>query len=584
LKPETIFVMHRFTLFLALLSPLLTTAQTNILSTNLVAEQVLLGNYTPSPSALAPPLDPAALGIALEAAISADSLKSYILKLASFKTRNSGSDTISDVTGIGAARRWVLEKFNQFRVENGADLQNGYLQFDQAICGVGQHRDIFAVLPGSNPSSGFILLEGHFDSRCATLCDTACVAEGVEDNATGTALVIELARIMSKWQFRNSIVFLVTTAEEQGLYGAYAFANYVQQKSMPLRAVLNNDVIGGIICGKTSSAPSCPGLNDIDSTSVRLFSQGNFNSKHKQLSRFLKLQYEENLLLTAQVPMNIRIMSPEDRSGRGGDHIPFREKGYPAMRFTAANEHGDASNNAAYIDRQHTSADVLGVDTDMDGAVDSFFVDFNYLARNALINANGAAIAARNVGAVPDFSAVRSGNLLLMNINDPIDTQTFRIALRSLTTDWDTVYTSSPALSDVLYCNPAGPLYVSIATVDNYGAESLFSVEKLVLTSDTDEPEARGQKTIELYQNRPNPFDEATWISFYIHEMPKSVSTAFIQITDLQGKIIENMPVTLQDGLNEVLYTHGYGVSGAFVYTLHINGSAVDSRQMIFAN
>jgi Peptidase family M28 len=576
--------MNKFTFFLAFLAPLTCLAQTNIIATNPMAEQVLLGNYSPSTVAQAPPLDPAALGQALEAGISADSLKSYILKLASFKTRNSGSDTLSDVTGIGASRRWVLEKFNQFQVENGADLKNGYLQFDQAICGVGQHRNIMSVLPGSDPSSGFILIEGHFDSRCDVLCDTACVAEGVEDNATGTALVIELARVMSKWQFRNSIVFLVTTAEEQGLFGARAFANYTQQKSLLLRAVLNNDVIGGIICGKTSSAPSCPGLNNIDSTSVRLFSNGSFNSRHKQLARFLKLQYQENLLSTVQVPMNVRIMSPEDRTGRGGDHIPFREKGYPAMRFTAANEHGDASNNAAYMDRQHTSSDVLGVDTDMDGTVDSFFVDFNYLARNALINANGAAIAARNVGPVPDFTAVRSGNLLVMNINDPIDTQTFRIALRSLINDWDTVYTRSPAFSDVLYCNPVGPLYVSIATVDNYGAESLFGPEKLIMTSATEEQEQPAQKAIELYQNRPNPFDEATWISFYIHEMPKSSSSASIQISDLHGKIIENMPVVLKAGLNEVLYTHGYGVRGAFVYTLLVNGTPVDSRQMIFAN
>lgn len=177
--------------------------------------------------------------------------------------------------------------------------------------------------------------------------------------------------------------------------GAYAFANYAQQKSLPLRAVLNNDVIGGIICGKTSSPPSCPGLDAIDSTSVRLFSQGGFNSKHKQLARFIKLQYQENLLPTTAVPMNVRIMSPEDRTGRGGDHIPFREKGYPAMRFTAANEHGDASNGSGYTDRQHTSSDVLGVDNDTDGSVDSFFVDFHYLARNTAVNAVGAAIAAR---------------------------------------------------------------------------------------------------------------------------------------------------------------------------------------------
>jgi hypothetical protein len=573
---------HIFLLFV-LLNGVGAFAQTNILSTNAQAEQILLGNYTPG-APQATPLDPSVLASQLEDDISADSLKAYILKLAAFVTRNSGSDTVSTEVGIGAARRWVKAQFDQISQQNNGRLQTSYLQFDQLICGAGQHRNIFAVLPGSVPSSGFILVEGHLDSRCASLCDVTCVAEGVEDNATGTALVLELARVMSKYQFQNSIVFLVTTAEEQGLLGADAFATYVQQKNMPLRAVLNNDVIGGIICGKTSSAPSCPGLNDIDSTSVRLFSQGGFNSRHKQLARFIKLEYKENVLPSTQVPMNVRIMSPEDRTGRGGDHIPFREKGYPAMRFTSANEHGDASNSAGYTDRQHTSNDVLGADTNADGYIDSFFVDFNYLARNTLINANAAASAARNVGPVPDFSAVRSGNLLILNVMDPIDTQTLRVALRSVTTDWDTVYTRSPAFSDVLYCNATGPLYVSLAVVDNYGVESLFSVEKLVSTSDAEEPSTEKTPAVQLFQNRPNPFDEATWISFYIHEMPQNLKESVIQITDIQGKIIENIPVTPKTGFNEVLYTHGYGVRGAFVYTLLFNNKPVDSRQMIFAN
>ena len=102
------------------------------------------------------------------------------------------------------------------------------------------------------------------------------------------------------------------------------------------------------------------------------------------------MQYEEELLAHVEVPHLVTIMTAEDRTGRGGDHIPFRSAGYPAMRFTSANEHGDASNGPNYDDRQHTSDDILGLDTDNDGQLDSFFVDFNYLARNAVINANAA--------------------------------------------------------------------------------------------------------------------------------------------------------------------------------------------------
>lgn len=562
-------------------------AQTNILSTTSLAEQIMLGNYNPNDyaPATATPLLPTALAADIQANISPDSLKAYILRLSEFGTRNSGSDTSSSITGIGAARRWTYQKFAEFGALQEGRLIPSYLQFDLAICGVNRHRNIFAVLPGSNPGSGIVLVEGHIDSRCDVLCDTACLAQGVEDNATGTALVIELARVMSRYQFPNTVVFLVTIAEEQGLLGAEAFADYVQQKNIPLHAVLNNDVIGGILCGETSSPPSCPGLDAVDSTSVRLFSAGGFNSKHKQLARFNKLQYEENLLPFAQVPMNVRIMSPEDRTGRGGDHIPFREHNYPAMRFTSANEHGDASNGPDYTDRQHTSDDVLGVDTDGDGAVDSFFVDFNYLARNALINGNALAIAARGVALPPNFTTTRFGSQLTVVFDPPLDTHTVRIAVRSTTNDWDTIFTISPAFSDELSCNPTGAVFVSVAGVDAWGAESLFSVEKIAAFSATEEAaNAELEPNIRLFQNRPNPFDEATWISFWVNELPPVSQSAFVQISDLQGKIIQNLPVSLKQGMNEVLYTHGYGVRGTFAYALVIGGKTVDARQMIFAN
>ena len=564
-------------------------AQTNILSTTPLAEQILLGNYNPADyaPASATTLMPIELAAQLQANISPDSLKAYIIRLSEFGTRNSGSDTLSAITGIGAARRWTHQKFAEFSAANDNRLLPSYLQFDLAICGVNQHRNIFAVLPGSNPNSGVVLVEGHLDSRCDVLCDTNCQAEGVEDNATGTALVLELARVMSRYQFSNTVVFLVTTAEEQGLLGAEAFADYVQQKNIPLRAVLNNDVIGGILCGATSSAPSCPGLDDVDSTNVRLFSSGGFNSKHKQLARFNKLQYRENLLPFAQVPMNVRIMSPEDRTGRGGDHIPFREHGYPAMRFTSANEHGDASNGPGYEDRQHTSEDVLGADTDGDGVLDSFFVDFNYLARNALINGNALAIAARGVSLPSaNFTAVRTNGILNLTLDNLVDTFTFRLALRTTTNDWDTVYTCF-GNSALVPCNPTGAVYASIAGVNNWGAESLFSVEKIVQTQTSATEELSREEpepNIRLFQNRPNPFDEATWISFWVNEMPAGMPDALVQITDLQGRLIENISVSLQQGMNEVLYTHGYGVRGTFSYALIIGGKAVDARQMIFAN
>jgi hypothetical protein len=561
-------------------------AQTNILSTNPLAEQILLGNYNPADYAASVVVtDMASVSAGIHERVSPDSLRAYIVRMSQFGTRNTGADTLSATTGMGAARRWVHEKLEEFSVQNEDRLVVSYLQFDQDICGMGRHSNVFAVLPGTNPAkNGIVLIEGHLDSRCDVLCDVTCEAQGVEDNATGTALVLELARVLAPYSFENTLVFVATTGEEQGLLGARAFATYIQNKNIPLRAVLNNDVIGGIICGETSSPPSCPGMDHVDSTSVRLFSAGGANSPHKQLARFIKLQYRENIQPSAAVPMNVRIMSPEDRSGRGGDHIPFRERGYPAMRFTSANEHGDASNGPGYADRQHTSDDILGVDTDGDSVVDSFFVDFNYLSRNAIINGNAAAVAARNVPTPTDFSCLRSTALLDVDITDPANTGTYRVALRGLALDWDTVFTLTGSTVGTFPAPPSGPLYVSVAAVDDEGAESLFSGEKLVFVTGTAEvPAEQEEKNITLFQNRPNPFDEATWISFWVNTVPEH-RDAHILITDLNGRPIQRIQVAVQQGLNEVLYTHGYGVRGTFAYALLLDGQPVDSRLMIFAN
>jgi hypothetical protein len=569
-----------------ILLPLWTSAQTNIQTTNPLAGQILLGNYDPDDYAASSPVtDPAVIAAGIDAGVSPDSLKSYITHLSQFGTRNTGSDTVSQTAGIGAARRWVHQKFEDFSAQNEGRLIVSYLQFDQDVCGMGQHRNIMAVLPGSNPArNGVILIEGHIDSRCAVLCDINCTAEGVEDNASGTVLVMELARAMAQYTYENTIVFMATIGEEQGLIGAEAFSLYVKNNKIPLRAVLNNDIVGGVVCGETASPPACSGFNSIDSTSVRLFSSGGYNSPHKQLARFIKLQYQENLLSFAKVPMNVRIMAPEDRSGRGGDHIPFREKGYPSMRFTSANEHGDASNGPDYTDRQHTSDDILGVDTDSDGEVDSFFVQFNYLARNAVINGNAAAIAARNVPTPVNFTAIRSNaGIIIVDIVDTASTGAYRIALHTVGHDWDTVYTLTGATSGTFPAPTTGGLYVSVAAMDDQGTESLFSNEKLIFITGTAEPDEEEQKDVRLLPNRPNPFDEATWISFWVNQLPE-YRQATIQIVDLQGKIIEQIPVRLQTGHNEVLYTHGYGVRGTFAYALLIDGRVVDARQMVFAN
>ncbi|MBK9983018.1 MAG: M28 family peptidase [Saprospiraceae bacterium] len=561
-------------------------AQTNIHFTNPVIYNVLKGNYNPEDYLPAFPVDdPYAIATDLNAEINPDSLKATLLSLEAFHNRNTASDTISETTGIGAARKWVLSQFERLSLLQGSRLVTGYLQFDQDVCGMMSHKDVVAILPGrdiSDPSS--IIIEAHLDSRCKDNCDITCLAQGMEDNGSGVALILELARIMSRYVYDHTIVFMTVTGEEQGLLGANAYSDYALAQSIPIKAVLNNDIVGGIICGETSSPPSCPGLNNIDSTQVRLFSFGGFNSPHKALSRFIKLEYQEMIKPIAKVPMQVSIMSPEDRTGRGSDHIPFRENGFAAMRFCSANEHGNADvTNPDYHDRQHTSDDILGVDRDGDLVIDSFFVDFDYLARNAVVNGTGAAMAALGPKSPSILSVGQDGKFLYIEIADPIDYNHYLVGLRTFTNDFDTLYYVMNSKTGVFELpSRQVNIFISAAAIDSRGIESLFSEEKLVRLTGTHDEQIEANK-IELLQNKPNPFDESTIISFLVNE-PLSVQHAKIVITDVKGKIVKEIPADVKTGMNEVLFEHGYNATGTYFYSLYVDDQLIATKKMVFAN
>ncbi len=547
-------------------------------------QQVLLGKYDPRAyHATSIITDATIISQGLNTLVSPDSLRADLNMLTTFGTRNTGSDTASGTRGIGAARRWVYNKFQQYSAANEHRLLPSYLQFDTTICGIPQHRNIFAVLPGLDTADkSVIVVEAHIDSRCKDVCDTACIAQGINDNGSGTALVLELARVMSKYSYNHTIVFLVVIGEEQGLYGGQAFAVYAKDNGIKIKAVLNNDIVGGIICGHTSSPPSCPGFEDIDSTHVRLFSYGSFNSPHKQFARFTKLQYNERILPVAHVPMGINVMTPEDRTGRGGDHIPFRQLGYTAIRMTSENEDGNADvTDPTYKDRQHTSADSMGVDVNNDGIIDTFYVDFDYLARNIVINGNAMAMMA--VGPqTPDLALSTTGGNLIVNITAHPEYMHYKIGLRTTSNDWDSVYTFT-GLADTLIV-PTGNYIVSVAAVDTAGVESLFSEEIMQRVATVNAvgmvPQANG---IELLQNKPNPADEATTIAVKVDEQV-AYKNAYILIRDLNGTEVSRTPITLNAGVNEIEYSHGYNMSGTFIYTLVVDGKALQSKRMVFTN
>src|ERR1700722_10941877 len=394
----------KVTLFPCLLAWALTTyAQTNPSVTSTEVNNILLGNYTPvTYQASAIINDPSIVSAGLLSSVSTDTLKADLFALNAFYNRNMFSDTVSSTTGIGATRRWVYQRLQQYSAANQNRLRVSYLKFTYAPSTYGCTGDgsnstqynVMAVLPGSQTTDkSLIIIEGHMDSRNANNCDITGSAPGIGDNATGTALVMELARVLSKYTFRNTIVFSINTGEEQGLIGAHALANYLQSQHVLIKAVNNNDVSGGVFCGHTSSAPSCPYYGNIDSTDLRIFSLGDINSPNKQWARYIKLEYKEQLSHLVTVPTNINIMEPDDRTGRGGDHQAFTDIGYTAVRFTQANEDGEsASTSPGYLDRQHDTRDSLGHYNSTTGTIDSIYVNPDYLARNTLVNGNSLAM------------------------------------------------------------------------------------------------------------------------------------------------------------------------------------------------
>ncbi|MBE0646604.1 MAG: M28 family peptidase [Bacteroidales bacterium] len=563
-------------------------AQFNITVTNPEAIEVLKGNY--DPATYMPGMvinDPDSILLGVVSRVSGDTMIAYLQHIDTYFNRNTGSDTISETRGIGAVRRWIHKKFMEYRASSEGRLVVTYNQFQQNVCGQAWHRNVLAILPGLDTTNKEIMIvQGHFDTRCQNGCDTSCYTPGMEDNGSGTVLVMELARIMSRYAFDHTIVFACLTGEDQGLYGAKAFSRWILDNEIPVRSVFNNDVIGGIACGMTSSPPSCPYFNHIDSTHVRLFSYSVSNdsarvSAHKQLGRYIVMHQEELINPLLETPMTINLIISEDRTGRSGDHIPFRQKGYTAIRFCSQNEHGNGAGTPP--DRQHTSDDILGLDLSIppDGIIDSFFVDPGYLRRNTIMNGvNLGWLAIAPPSPDPDF--VFTGDAMEINLTGADSLyQHYRVGLRmkgSGSLNFDTVYTytgTNHLLIEGL--DPNKTYYFSVANVLN-GVESLFCDEFSLYPVGIEGYMLKEWGVI-LHQNRPNPFLTKTEIVIEVTREPAN-SRAEIIITEMTGRVISRIPVELQPGMNSVEFSPPPGIHGLLTFSLSLNGVIAATRKM----
>ncbi len=282
--------------------------------------------------------------------ISTDSIKSYIQKMVSFGTRHSLSDTISNTQGIGAARRWVALKFKQFGERNKVSM---HVELDTYTIDPNPrypripHRvtmkNVLGSLKGSDPDDNrIILVSGHLDSRNSEIMDSVGLAPGANDDASGVAVVLELARVMSKKKYPCTIIFMAVQGEEQGLVGARHMAGKLKSSGANLIAMLNNDIVGNSIASETGDkndktvrifSEMIPSLETDEQTEARKALKAENDSPSRQLARYIK-NAGDLYLKEFTATLNAR----PDRFLRGGDHTPFNQLGFAAVRFTEFNE------------------------------------------------------------------------------------------------------------------------------------------------------------------------------------------------------------------------------------------------------
>lgn len=378
--------------------------------------------------------------------IDARNIERTIRKLVSFGTRNTLSEQNYPNRGIGAARDWLYGEFEKIAAASGGRLTIEKQAFEQAKAArVPQPTmltNIIATLKGTQAESinRVYVVSGHYDSMCTSPTDAKCDAPGANDDASGTAAVLELARVMSKYKFDATIIFMTVPGEEQGLLGSTHFAEEAKKNSMDIEAMFTNDIIGSSIGGNGKR----------DAHTVRVFSEGvpsnetqqeamtrrsvggENDSASRQLARFIKESGER------YVPgMKVWMIYRRDRYGRGGDHQPFLERGYAAVRFTEPNE-----------DYHHQHQNVRVENGIQYGDLPQFD-DFNYIADVARVNA--ASLAALALApARPKNLMVNTGlsndTELKWDANKEIDLAGYEIVWRDTT---EPVWTHAQSIGNV---------------------------------------------------------------------------------------------------------------------------------------
>ena len=342
----------------------------------------------PTAPPVAGPTNPEIAAVVSE--VSPARIEATIRKLVAFGTRNSFSDTTSDTRGIGAARRWIKAQLEECSRAAGGRLQVAFdthhVESGPRIPQPVDFVNVVATLPGDQPESRarIYVVSGHYDSMPTDPVDGKSDAPGADDDASGSAVSMELACVMARHHFDATLVFMTVSGEEQGLYGSKLWVAEAKKKGLAIAGMLDNDIVGGSAArdGRLERdrlrlfAEGLPAKKENSDDVVTALRTGGENDlPTRQLARFVK-QIGERYVADMKVDVHWR----RDRYFRGGDHFSFLEEGYPAVRFTEPNENWNHQHQDVRVENGIQYGDLPG------------FVDFPYVAQVARVN--GAALAA----------------------------------------------------------------------------------------------------------------------------------------------------------------------------------------------
>jgi Zn-dependent M28 family amino/carboxypeptidase len=405
--------------------------------------------------------------------VSAERLEADVRRLVAFGTRHTLSDTLSDTQGIGAARRWIFAEFERISRECGGCLEVTYVS--DVVPGGPQGRipadanvvNVVAIQRGASDPGRYVVIQGHYDSRVSDVMDATSEAPGANDNGTGTAAAIEAARVLSRQRFDGTIVYAALAGEEQGLFGGRILAAHARENGWRVAGVLNNDIIGntrgiGGHADNTTVRVFAPGVPaDASAAELRrlLVTGGELDGPTRQLARYVDraARHVDGL--------DVRMIYRLDRYGRGSDHTPFFEAGYPAVRITETYED---------YTRQHQD---LRVEDGIHYGDVPDAVDYDYTAKITALNVVAAASLAAAPAAPQNVTirgAVSANTTLRWDAVDAADLAGYRVYWRDpMSPTWDhsrwVGNVTEATLENVIIDN----WFFGVAAVDREGNESL---------------------------------------------------------------------------------------------------------------